>query len=62
MFCYSLKLLAAANQIIYQGAIPVFIDSEYESLNICPKGLQKAFNIAIEKNQNAQLKLEGLYR
>ena len=51
VFCSSLTFSATANPIIYQGAIPVFIDSEYESFNICPQALQKAFDIAIEKNK-----------
>lgn len=51
VFCSSLTFSATANPIIYQRATPVFIDSEYESFNMCHKALQKAFNIAIEKNQ-----------
>ena len=50
VFCSSLTFSATANPIIYQGAIPVFIDSD-ESFNMCPKALKKAFEIAKEKNQ-----------
>lgn len=50
VFCSSLTFSATANPIIYQGATPVFIDSD-ESFNMCPKALKKAFEIAKEKNQ-----------
>ncbi|QYE97357.1 DegT/DnrJ/EryC1/StrS family aminotransferase [Paraclostridium sordellii] len=46
VFCSSLTFSATANPIIYQGAEPVFIDSEYESWNMCPIALQKAFDEA----------------
>lgn len=43
VFCSSLTFSASANPIIYEKAIPVFIDSEKESWNICPKALENAF-------------------
>lgn len=43
VFCSSLTFAASANPIIYQGAVPVFIDSEEETWNMCPVALQKAF-------------------
>ena len=46
VFCSSLTFSATANPIIYQGAEPVFIDSEYETWNMCPIALQKAFDDA----------------
>ncbi|MGL6106530.1 GNAT family N-acetyltransferase [Romboutsia sp.] len=46
VFCSSLTFSATANPIIYEGAEPVFIDSEYESWNMCPLALQKAFDYA----------------
>ena len=42
-FCQSLTFSATANPIIYQNAIPVFIDSDYETWNMCPKALEEAF-------------------
>lgn len=44
VFCPSLTFSATANPIIYQNAIPVFIDSDYETWNMCPKALEEAFN------------------
>ena len=43
VFCSSLTFSATANPIIYQNAIPVFIDSEKETWNMYPKALEKAF-------------------
>jgi dTDP-4-amino-4,6-dideoxygalactose transaminase len=43
VFCQSLTFSATANPIIYQGAIPVFIDSDYETWNMDPNALEEAF-------------------
>ncbi|WP_052447465.1 DegT/DnrJ/EryC1/StrS family aminotransferase [Clostridium polynesiense] len=43
VFCQSLTFSATANPIIYQNATPVFIDSDYETWNMSPKALEKAF-------------------
>lgn len=43
VFCSTLTFSATANPIIYQNAIPVFIDSDYETWNMCPEALEEAF-------------------
>jgi dTDP-4-amino-4,6-dideoxygalactose transaminase len=43
VFCQSLTFSATANPIIYQNAIPVFIDSNYETWNMDPNALEEAF-------------------
>ena len=43
VLCQSLTFSATANPIIYQNAIPVFIDSDYETWNMDPKALEAAF-------------------
>lgn len=43
VFCQSLTFSATANPIIYQNAIPVFVDSDYETWNMCPNALEVAF-------------------
>lgn len=43
VFCQSLTFSATVNPIIYQNAKPVFIDSDYETWNMCPKVLEEAF-------------------
>lgn len=43
VFCQSLTFSASANPILYEGAIPVFIDSEPGNWNMDPKLLEEAF-------------------
>lgn len=43
VFCSSLTFVASANPILYQGAIPVFIDSEPDTWNMSPVALERAF-------------------
>jgi dTDP-4-amino-4,6-dideoxygalactose transaminase len=43
VFCSALTFSASANPIVYQGAEPVFIDSEPESWNMSPSALEDAF-------------------
>jgi dTDP-4-amino-4,6-dideoxygalactose transaminase len=43
VFCPTLTFSATANPIIYQNAIPVFIDSDYETWNMSPNALEEAF-------------------
>lgn len=43
VFCPTLTFSATANPIIYQHATPVFIDSNEETWNMCPKALEEAF-------------------
>ncbi len=42
VFCQSFTFAASANPIRYQGAVPVFIDSEPETWNMCPDVLEEA--------------------
>ena len=51
VFASTLTFSATVNPIIYLGATPVFIDSEYESFNMCPKALEKAFENAKLNNK-----------
>lgn len=51
VFCSSLTFAASCNPIIYEGAIPVFIDSEPDSYNMSPKALVKAFKYCEEINK-----------
>lgn len=51
VFCSSLTFAASCNPIIYEGGIPVFIDSEPESHNMSPVALEKAFKAYEEKEE-----------
>jgi len=42
VICQTMTFSASANPIMYQGAIPIFVDSELETWNICPVSLEKA--------------------
>ena len=42
VLCQSLTFSASANPIIYEKAIPVFIDSDYETWNMSPRYLEEA--------------------
>nr|WP_246944336.1 aminotransferase class I/II-fold pyridoxal phosphate-dependent enzyme [Bacillus pinisoli] len=47
VFCSSLTFIASANPILYQGAEPVFIDSDRDTWNMCPQALEKAFQSCV---------------
>ncbi|MGG3738054.1 DegT/DnrJ/EryC1/StrS family aminotransferase [Aeribacillus pallidus] len=46
VFCSSLTFVASANPILYEGATPVFIDSEPFTWNMSPQALKRAFEDA----------------
>jgi dTDP-4-amino-4,6-dideoxygalactose transaminase len=52
VFCQSITFSASANPIAYQGATPVFIDSEMDTWNMDPVLLKTALQ---EAKQNGQL-------
>jgi len=43
VFCQSLTFAGTANPIIYQNAVPVFIDSDLKTWNMDPEALETAF-------------------
>ncbi len=51
VFCSSLTFIASANPIIYQGAEPVFIDSEPDSWNMSPQALEQALQDAFREGR-----------
>ena len=42
VICQTFTFCGSSNPIAYQGAIPVFVDSEAETWNMCPKHLEEA--------------------
>lgn len=48
VICQSFTFSASANPIVYQGANPVFIDSERETWNMCPNALEDAIKKYID--------------
>lgn len=51
VICQSFTFSASANPILYQGATPVFIDSEPDTWNMCPLALEEAINDRIAKGK-----------
>ncbi|TGD57146.1 DegT/DnrJ/EryC1/StrS family aminotransferase [Flavobacterium humi] len=51
VICQSMTFSASANPILYLGAIPVFVDSEPETWNICPEALEEAIKDRIAKGK-----------
>lgn len=51
VICQSLTFSASANPILYQGATPVFVDSELETWNLCPLALENAIIDTIYKGK-----------
>ncbi len=49
VICQSMTFSASANPIAYCGAIPVFVDSEPVTWNMCPKALKEAIEDRIQK-------------
>jgi dTDP-4-amino-4,6-dideoxygalactose transaminase len=45
VFCSDLTFSATVNPVVYEGGIPVFIDTEYDTWNMDPVALEKAFEI-----------------
>ena len=42
VICQSFTFAASSNPIKYQGATPIFVDSEPDTWNMCPKALEEA--------------------
>lgn len=45
VFCSDMTFSATVNPVVYEGGIPVFIDTEYDTWNMDPAALRKAFEI-----------------
>ena len=45
VFCSDMTFSATVNPVVYEGGIPVFIDTEYDTWNMDPLALRKAFEL-----------------
>ena len=45
VFCSDVTIDATVNPVVYEGGVPVFIDTEYDTWNMDPAALEKAFEI-----------------
>lgn len=55
VICQSMTFSASANPIVYQGATPIFIDSETDTWNMCPKYLETAIKDRIAKGKKPKV-------
>ncbi len=51
VICQSFTFSASANPIIYQGATPIFVDSEKDTWNMSPKFLEEAIKDRLSKGK-----------
>src|SRR5690554_6748133 len=51
VICQSMTFSASVNPIVYQGATPVFVESESKTWNICPEALETAIQDRIAKGK-----------
>ncbi len=45
VFCSDMTFSATVNPVVYEGGVPVFIDTEYDTWNMDPVSLEKAFEL-----------------
>lgn len=45
VFCSDVTFAATVNPIVYEGGVPIFIDTEYDTWNMDPAALKKAFEM-----------------
>ena len=45
VFCSDMTFDATVNPVVYEGGVPIFIDTEYDTWNMDPIALEKAFEI-----------------
>lgn len=51
VICQSFTFIASANPIVYLGGVPVFVDSEEDTWNICPNALEDAIKFCVSKGK-----------
>lgn len=51
VICQTFTFIASANPIVYLGGVPVFVDSEKDTWNICPNALEDAIKSCIFKGK-----------
>ena len=54
VICQTLTFSASANPIVYQGATPVFVDSEPETWNMSPEWLEEAIRNRLKKGKRVK--------
>ena len=60
VFCSDVTFAATVNPVVYEGGIPVFIDTEMDTWNMDPVALEKAFEIYPEVKHVVMANLYGV--
>lgn len=60
VFCSDMTFAATLNPVVYEGGVPIFIDTEYDTWNMCPRALEKAFQKYPEVNKVVMVHLYGV--
>lgn len=60
VFCSDMTFSATVNPIVYEGGVPVFIDTEYDTWNMDPQALRKAFELYPEVKAVVLVHLYGV--
>jgi dTDP-4-amino-4,6-dideoxygalactose transaminase len=55
VICQTFTFSASANPILYQGAVPIFVDSETDTWNICPLALEEAIKDRVSKGKKPKV-------
>ncbi len=45
VFCSDMTFSATVNPVVYEGGVPIFVDTEADTWNMDPKALEKAFEL-----------------
>ena len=59
VFCSDMTFAATLNPVVYEGGVPIFIDTEAESWNMDPVALEKAFELYPEVKLVVSAELYG---
>ncbi|PKF74386.1 DegT/DnrJ/EryC1/StrS family aminotransferase [Chryseobacterium sp. PMSZPI] len=51
VICQSFTFVASVNPVLYQKAIPIFVDSETSTWNMCPNALEDAIKYCLQKGK-----------
>ena len=60
VFCSDMTFDATVNPVVYEGGVPVFIDTEYDTWNMDPIALEKAFELYPEVKVVVMAHLYGI--
>jgi len=55
VICQSFTFVASANPILYLKAVPVFVDSENQTWNMCPNALEDAVKYCIQQGKKPKV-------